>query len=311
MIAFFNNAVVIALSGLIADFIRKRYQEHKQIQAKQDEQHRQLQQKQDELLDDLSHLTSTVVGETSMLVMGLSNCITGGKIDLEILESLTETWYASITELSNSNAAYYFKIQKLTPKPHSAANLFRGSDFSEEILIVGKQVKIEENTSFVCAVWILSKMIWHALPSYEIKLQEIQNILNKKGDPGLIDATIQALDNIEDNVKAESQCHAVEKIKRIVLDRDNERTDLEDWLFDKDTKPLSRCYSDLLADTKEPSNESSTDDDERLVQNVLWLLDKYKEMYGLLTQVDKKLQQFFPILNKEFEEKDRQINEVR
>ena len=37
MIAFFNNAIVIGFAGFIADYIRKRYQQHKQTQEKQDE----------------------------------------------------------------------------------------------------------------------------------------------------------------------------------------------------------------------------------------------------------------------------------
>ena len=76
MIAFFNNAIVIGFAGFIADYIRKRYQQHKQTQ-----------EKQDELLNDLSHVTSNVIGETSMLTMELSNCITGGNVDFEMLDS--------------------------------------------------------------------------------------------------------------------------------------------------------------------------------------------------------------------------------
>ena len=70
MIAFFNNAIVIGFAGFIADYIRKRYQLRKQTL-----------EKQDELLNDLSHHISNVVGETSLLIMELSNCITGGKVD--------------------------------------------------------------------------------------------------------------------------------------------------------------------------------------------------------------------------------------
>ncbi|MCU7834659.1 MAG: hypothetical protein KZQ83_05315 [gamma proteobacterium symbiont of Taylorina sp.] len=69
----------------------------------------------------------------------------------------------------------------MTPKPHSAAKLFRDTDFSEEMLIVGKKVKIGEKTSLVSAVWTLSKMILRVLPNFEAILQELQSILKKKG----------------------------------------------------------------------------------------------------------------------------------
>ena len=91
---------------------------------------------------------------------------------------------------NNSSAAYYFKNTKLTSKPHSATKLFRDTDFTEEILIVGKKVKIEEKTTLVSAIWILSKMILCVLPKYEVILQELQSILKKKGNPELIEATI-------------------------------------------------------------------------------------------------------------------------
>ncbi|MCU7834658.1 MAG: hypothetical protein KZQ83_05310 [gamma proteobacterium symbiont of Taylorina sp.] len=55
---------------------------------------------------------------------------------------------------------------------------------------------------------------------------------------------------MEDNIKPSSQCYTVEEIKKILLDQDNERNDLEDWLFNKNTKLLSSCYHDLLTDTK-------------------------------------------------------------
>lgn len=293
MIAFFNNAIVIGFAGLIADYIRKRYQIHKQIQ-----------EKQDELLNDLSHNMSNVIGETSLLIMELSNCITGGKVDFKMLDSHKAAWNESIMEWNKSNAAYYYKIQKLTEKPYSAAKLFRDTDFSQEILIVGRKVKIEEKTTLVSAVWILSKTILRVLPGYEAILQELQSILKKKGNPELIEATIQVLDNMEDNIKPGSQCYTVKEIKKILLDQDNERNDLEDWLFNKNTQLLSCCYNDLLTDTKGSSKPFLPDsgDDEKLVYNVLWLLDRYKEMFGLFAQVDKKLQEFIPVLNKEFQQ---------
>ncbi|MCU7837445.1 MAG: hypothetical protein KZQ83_19665 [gamma proteobacterium symbiont of Taylorina sp.] len=291
MIAFFNNAVVIGFAGLIADYIRKRYQQHKQAQ-----------EKQDELLNDLSYHMANVIGETSVLIMELSNCLTGGKVDFEMLDSHKVAWNESIMEWNNSNAVYYYKIQKLTAKPHSAAKLFRDTDFSEEILIVGKKVKIEEKTTLVSAVWILSKMILRVLPSYEAILHELQILLEKKGNPELIEATIQVLDNMEDNIKPSSQSYTIEEIKKILLDQDNERNDLEDWLFNKSTKLLSSCYRDLLIDTKGSSKPFLPDsDDEKLVYNVLWLLDRYKEMFGLFAQVDKKIQEFIPVLHKEFQ----------
>ncbi len=292
MIAFFNNAIVIGLAGFIADYIRKRYQVHKQTQ-----------EKQDQLLSDLSHNLANVIGETSVLIMELSNSITGGKVDFNMLDSHKAAWNESIMEWNNSNAAYYYKIQKLTPKPHSAAKLFRDTDFSQEILIVGKKVKIEEKTSLVSAIWILSKMILRVLPNYEAILLELQNILKKKGNPELIEAAVQVLDNMEDNTKSGSQCYSIEEIKKILLDQDNERNDLEDWLFNKNTKLLTSCYKDLLTDSKGSSKPFLPDsDDEKLVYNVLWLMDKYKEMFGLFAQVDKKIQKFVPVLNKEFQE---------
>jgi len=293
MIAFFNNAIVIGFAGFIADYIRKRYQLHKQIQ-----------EKQDELLNDLSHHLANVIGETSVLIMELSNSLTGGKVDFEMLDSHKAAWNDSIMEWNNSNAAYYYKIQKLTAKPHSAAKLFRDTDFSEEILIVGKKVKIEEKTTLVSAVWILSKMIIRVLPTYEAILQELQSILKKKDNPELIEATIQVLDNMEDNFKPGSQCYTIAEIKKILLDQDNDRNDLEDWLFNKNTKLLSGGYKDLLTDTKGASKPFLPDngDDEKLVYNVLWLLDRYKEMFVLFAQVDKKIQEFIPVLHKEFQE---------
>ena len=81
MIAFFNNAIIIGFAGYIADYIRKRYQQHKQTQ-----------EKQDELLNELSHHMANVIGETSMLIMELSNCITHGKVDFEMLESHNAAW---------------------------------------------------------------------------------------------------------------------------------------------------------------------------------------------------------------------------
>ncbi|MEN8251876.1 MAG: hypothetical protein ABFS32_23345 [Bacteroidota bacterium] len=292
MIAFFNNAIVIGFAGFVADYIRKRYQLHKQTQ-----------EKQDELLNDLSHHMANVIGETSMLIMELSNSITGGKVDFEMLDSHKAAWNESIMEWNISNATYYYKIQKLTAKPHSAAKLFRDTDFSQEILIVGKKVNIEEKTSLVSAVWILSKTILRVLPNYEAILQELQSILKKKDNPELIEATIQVLDNMEDNIKPSSQCYTVKEIKKILLDQDNERNDLEDWLFNKDTTLLSCCYNDLLADTRGSSKPFLPEsDDEKLVYNVLWLLDRYKEMFGLFAQVDKKIQEFIPVLNKEFQD---------
>lgn len=295
MIAFFNNAIVVGIAGLMADLIRKRYQKHKQTQ-----------EKQDELLNDLSHLTANVIGETSMLIMELTNCltgITGGKVDFELLDSHKAAWNESIVEWNNANAAYYFKIQKLTAEPHSAAKLFRDTDFSQEILIVGTKVKIEEKTTLVSAIWILSKMILRVLPNFEAKLQELQSILKRKGTPELIEATIQVLDNMEDNIKPSSPCYTVEEIKNILLDKDNERNDLEDWLFNKNLRSLSSCYNDLLTETNGSSKPSvpDSDDDKKLVYNVLWLLDRYKEMFGLFAQVDKKLQDFFPVLNEELQ----------
>ena len=293
MIAFFNNAIVIGFAGFIADQIRKRYQQHKQKQ-----------EKQDELLNDLSHVTSNVIGETSMLIMELSNCITGGEIDFEMLNSHKTAWNKSIMEWNNSSAAYYFKIQKLTSKPHSAAKLFRDTDFSQEILIVGKKIKIEEKTTLVSAIWILSKTILRVLPKYEAMLQELQSILKKRGNPELIEATIQVLDNMEDNIIPASQSYTVEEVKNILLDQDNERNDLEDWLYNNNTKLLSCCYNDLLTDAKGSPKPFLPDssDDKKLVYNVLWLLDSYKEIFRLFAQVDKKLQEFAPVLNKEFQE---------
>jgi len=300
MLAFFNNAIVIGFAGFIADHIRKRYQQHKQIQ-----------EKQDELLNDLSHATSNVVGETSMLILELSSCLTGGDVDFEMLDTHKAAWNESIMEWNNSSTAYHFKIQKLTSKPHSAAKLFRDTDFSKEILIVGKKVKIEEKTTLVSAIWILSKMILRVLPKYEAILQEIQSILKKRGNPELIEATIQVLDNMEDNIIPASQSYTVEEVKNILLDQDNEKNDLEDWLYNKNTKLLSCCYFDLLTDTKGSSKPflPDSDDDEKLVYNVLWLLDCYKEMFGLFAQVDKKLQEFVPVLNKEFQEKKYKLYE--
>ena len=293
MIAFFNNAIVVGIAGYMADLIRKRYQQHKQIQ-----------EKQDELLNDLSHIMANVIGETSMLIMELSNYITGGKVDFEMLDAHKTAWNESIMEWNNSNAAYYYKIQKLTAKPHYAAKLFRQTYFGEEVLIIGGKEKIEESTTLVSAIWILSKMILRALPEFEAILQELQSILKKKGNPELIEATIQALDNMEDNIKPGSQCYTVEEIKNILLDQDNERNDLEDWLYNKNTKLLSCCYNDLLTDTKGSSKPflPDSDDDEKLVYNVLWLLDSYKEMFGLFAQVDKKIQEFVPVLHKEFQD---------
>lgn len=292
MIAIFNNAIVIGLAGFVADYIRKRYQLHKQTQ-----------EKQDELLNDLSHHLANVIGETSLLIMELSNSITGGKVDFEMLDAHKVAWNESIMDWNNSNAAYYYKIQKLTAKPHSAAKLFRDTDFSQEILIVGRKVKIEEKTTLVSAIWILSKTILHVLPDYEAILQELQSILKDKGNPKLIEATIQILDNMEDSIKPSSGCYTIAEIRKILLDQDNERDDLEDWLFRKDTKSLSCCYKDSLTDTKISSKAYSPDsDDEKLVYNVLWLLDRYKEMFGLFAQVDKKIQELVPILNKEFQD---------
>ncbi len=301
MIAFFNNAVVIGFAGFIADYIRKRYQQHKQTQ-----------EKQDELLNDLSHLTANVIGETSMLILELSNCIYGAKVDFEMLDSHKTAWNESIMEWNNSNAAYHFKIQKLTPKPHSAAKLFRDTDFSQEVLIAGKKVKIEETTSLVSAIWILSKMIIRIIPDFEAILQELQSITKKKGNPQLIEAAIQVLDKMEDNIKPDSQSYTVQEIKNILLDQDNERNDLEDWLFHKNTKLLSSSYNELLTNTKglsKPFLPDNGDDDEKLVYNVLWLLDRYKMMFVLLAQVDKKLQEFFPVLNKEFQKSKHRLYE--
>ena len=293
MIAFLNNAIVIGIAGFMADLIRKRYQQHKQIQ-----------EKKDELLNDLSHCTAKVIGETNMLMMELSNTITGGQVDFEMLDAHKVAWNESIMEWNNSNAAYYFKIQKLTAKPHRAAKLFRQNYVGEEVLIVGENVKIEEKTTLVSAIWISSKMVLRALPKFEAMLQEFQSILKKKGNPELIEATIQALDNIEDSIKPGSQCCTVEEIKRILLDQDNERNELEEWLLNKNKNNLSSCYKDLLVGTEGSSKASLpvSGDDIKLIYNVLWMLDKYKEMFGLLTQIDKKLQEFFLVLNKEFQE---------
>jgi hypothetical protein len=310
LIPLLNNTIVVGIAGLIADRIRKRYQMEAENAQKKREWCKQTQAKQEELFNELSRLAARVVGETRMLVMELAGSVIG---DLENtnINSRKETWTKSIMEWNNSSVSNYHKIQNLTlpkksdsakPKqkltaksePKSAAELFKQADFKEEILIVGKKGEIEDKTTLVSSIWILSNVISHNLPKFQTTLKDILG--EKDKNQGLVAATMQALDNLDNLDNKVKDIHGIiEKIRKI-LAQDDEKKELETWLLDKDTEPFC-SYKKWLDDDK------LNDDDKKLISHMLWLLDKYKEIFELLVEVDKKIPKFFQALDRGFQAK--------